>query len=128
MWVADWAIDGNTDGVFNNRSVASTQSNVEPWLQVELDGATNIDEIQIWNRTDCCPERLGSAHVFVSANDMTGRSVADLLADPNVTAYVLRPNPGTVETISTGGVTGTFVKVQLPRTDILTIAEVVLLG
>lgn len=128
QWIADWAIDGNTDGIFNNRSVSSTGLDAEAWWQAELDAPTSLDEIQVWNRTGCCPNRLGSAHIFISDADMTGRAVAELLADPAVTTFVLPAEPGTVESVALGGVTGTFVKIQLPRTDYLTIAEVILFG
>ncbi|MGV8878689.1 MAG: PVC-type heme-binding CxxCH protein [Sphingobacteriaceae bacterium] len=53
------AIDGNTDGVYNNGSVTHTsESGTNPWWEVDLLRSQPIERINIYNRVDCCNERL----------------------------------------------------------------------
>ncbi|MCX6854023.1 MAG: protein kinase [Verrucomicrobia bacterium] len=50
---ADLAIDGNTDGVFDHKSVTHTQGNQsDPRWQLDLGRELMLNEIVIWNRTD----------------------------------------------------------------------------
>lgn len=52
------ANDGNTSGVYTDGSVTHTQSDRGSWWEVDLGQAVLIDEIVVWNRSDCCEERL----------------------------------------------------------------------
>jgi hypothetical protein len=50
---ADRAVDGNTDGhYFDARSTTHTDTEANPWWEVELTEAGPIERIAIWNRTD----------------------------------------------------------------------------
>ena len=49
---ADRAIDGNTNGQYEGKSVSHTEHSVNPWWEVDFNGARPIDRIVIWNRTD----------------------------------------------------------------------------
>lgn len=110
------AVDGNTNGVFLNGSVSHTQEGqVNPWWRVDLGSVQPIGDLEVWNRTDCCGDRLAGYKVEVldAANAVVWSSTR--------TGY---PNP--METVATGGVNGRFVKVSLTgsaRT--LSLAEVV---
>ena len=64
--VAGSAVDGNTDGNFNNGSVSHTNADANAWWQVDLGSSATISSITIWNRTDCCSDRLSDYWVFVS--------------------------------------------------------------
>jgi hypothetical protein len=55
---ADRAVDGNTSGRFDGRSVTHTTSTTRPWWLVDLDGRHRVERVTIFNRTDCCAERL----------------------------------------------------------------------
>jgi hypothetical protein len=46
------AIDGNTDGDYNNKSVSHTETADDPWWEVDLGAEENLDKIVVWNRTD----------------------------------------------------------------------------
>ena len=63
--LASSAVDGNTDGNFFNGSVTHTTFMKYPNWRVELGADHQIDEIKIWNRTDCCAERLNYVSVTV---------------------------------------------------------------
>ncbi len=66
---APCAIDGNTDGNFNNNSVTHTQNQSFTWWQVELPQVSNIDDIVLYNRTDCCGNRLSQFRVSIFDGD-----------------------------------------------------------
>ncbi len=67
--VAGRANDGNTDGVFNNGSVTHTADNVAigspVFWEVQLPQDYAIGEIALFNRTDCCGERLSNFRVSI---------------------------------------------------------------
>jgi hypothetical protein len=47
-------VDGNTDGYFLNKSTTHTEYEHGAWWQVDLGSKKNINQIIIYNRTDCC--------------------------------------------------------------------------
>jgi len=59
------AIDGNTNGEFEvARSTTHTQTEKNPWWELDLGEEKNVDSILIWNRTDPgVGERLADLHV-----------------------------------------------------------------
>ncbi|NQT89199.1 discoidin domain-containing protein, partial [bacterium] len=59
------AIDGNTDGNWGAGSVTHTANSSPSWWQVELLTEQIIDDIVLWNRTDCCANRLSNFRVSV---------------------------------------------------------------
>ncbi|MHC5112676.1 MAG: galactose-binding domain-containing protein, partial [Planctomycetota bacterium] len=95
------AIDGNTDGIFGNGSVTHTSPSTGTWWQVDLGGDVGIDEIRIWNRTDCCSERLDdyTIEVFDSASNVVWRR------GPNPYPSVLASHPiDTIGILTTEGI------------------------
>jgi hypothetical protein len=48
---AKLAIDGNTDGNFDKKSVTHTAVEADPWWEVDLKGDKPIDRVVLWNRT-----------------------------------------------------------------------------
>ena len=53
------AIDGVLDGVYSAGSVTHTAGDeIDPWWEVDLQAPLQIDQVTVWNRTDCCSERL----------------------------------------------------------------------
>ncbi len=47
----EYAIDGKTDGQFENKSVTHTAMSDNPWWEVDLGSDTEIERVTIWNRT-----------------------------------------------------------------------------
>ena len=47
----EYAIDGKTDGQFENKSVTHTAVSDNPWWEVDLGSDTEIERLAIWNRT-----------------------------------------------------------------------------
>src|SRR5262249_2015915 len=53
---ADVAIDGDTDGA--HRVTHTAENIVRPWWEVDLGATHYLDKIVVFNRTNCCQERL----------------------------------------------------------------------
>ncbi|MEE1820898.1 PA14 domain-containing protein [Streptomyces sp. BE20] len=117
------AVDGNTNGVYAAGSVTHTGLDAHAWWQVDLGASTPINTIKINSRTDGYADRSSNASVFVSASDMTGRSYADLRADPAVWRYDIAGTPPPELTLPVAA-QGRYVRVQLPGTNYLSLAEV----
>ncbi len=121
------AVDGITDGNYNNNSVTHTNYDANAWWQVDLGGTRTIDSVQIFNRTDCCGYRLSYFYVFVSNTDMTGRTYNSLLADSTITKFLYSGQAPTNLSIPAGA-NGRYVRVQLSGTNYLSLAEVQVWG
>ena len=55
---ASLAVDGNVDGAYLNGSVTHTNTETEPWWEVDLGRAVNVEQIIVHNRTDSHGSRL----------------------------------------------------------------------
>lgn len=49
---AELAIDGNTSGVFQEKSTTHTRQSANPWWELDLQATHQLESISIWNRTD----------------------------------------------------------------------------
>ncbi len=87
------AVDGNTDGNYFNGSVTHTNGESQPWWHVDLGASSGIGNIDLWNRTDCCPERLSNYYVFVSDSPFTSNDPAQTQAQAGVWTYYNAGHP-----------------------------------
>lgn len=63
---AEYANDGNTDGVYENKSVTHTRNEKSPWWEVDLGSEQSIDAVKIWNRMGGgLPERIKGYRVQI---------------------------------------------------------------
>jgi hypothetical protein len=124
---ASRAIDGNSDGNFFDYSVTHTNADYQAWWQVDLGAGYAIDTVNVWNRSDCCPERLSNFYILVSDQPFASANLASVLSQPGVTGYYIAGQGGypTAQTIQR---TGRYVRVQLTGTNYLSLAEVEVLG
>jgi NedA-like, galactose-binding domain len=106
------AVDGNTDGNWNNNSVTHTNFEAQAWWQVDLGVSTHIGQVVLFNRSDCCSERLADFDVLVSDDGATWSTVSSFIGQA----------PGQVA--FTTNVSGRFVRVQLRGANYLSLAEV----
>jgi DNA-binding beta-propeller fold protein YncE len=128
---ASRAVDGRTDGNFWNGSVTHslTETQQPPWWQVDLGQQSAVQSVQIWNRTDCCAERLANFYVFVATSDMSGRTLAELKADSSVAKVPVASLNGSASITLSMAARGRFVRVQLSSTTApLSLAEVQVFG
>ena len=123
--VAAFAVDGNTDGRYSDGSVSHTLQEANAWWQVDLGSSATVNSIVLWNRTECCGDRLADYWVFVSNVPFGPTDTPSTLQSRTGTWGSHRtaaPNPST--TIAVGGAQGRYVRVQLTGTNYLSLAEV----
>jgi alpha-L-fucosidase len=122
------AVDGDTNGNYSAGSVTHTaEPEHEAWWQVDLESAVAIDEIEIWNRTDCCANRLSNYWVIVSESPIEGDSLEVARTAPGVAAVFESGQAGRPTRLQLDGVTGRYVRVQLEsESNPLSLAEVVI--
>ncbi|MEZ4768049.1 MAG: discoidin domain-containing protein [Caldilineales bacterium] len=123
---ASRAVDGNTDGNYLHNSVSITSNVTYAWWQVDLGGVQQIDGIQLWNRTDCCGNRLQNFYVFVSEEPFASNDPNQLVA-AGIWNHYVGPVQGTT-TIVPVGQRGRYVRVQLAGANYLQLAEVQVWG
>jgi hypothetical protein len=111
---ASLANDNNGDGVFSHNSVSHTDYQYRPWWQVDLGDIKNIGSVVVFNRTDCCTDRLSDFDIFVSPDGATwqwAQGWTGALQGPSVQ-------------LNMSATSGRFVAVQLRGTNYLSLAEV----
>ena len=120
------AVDGNTDGAWGSGSVThTTEPSQEAWWQVDLEGTHALDAIEIWNRTDCCSDRLADYWVMVSESPITADSLDEARTAPGVTAVHQEAIAGSPTTIPLDDLPGRYVRIQLESdNNPLSLAEV----
>lgn len=63
--VAARAVDGNTSGVYWNGSVTHTKSGSSKYWAIEWYNPVSIKMVRIYNRTDCCADRLKGGNLVL---------------------------------------------------------------
>lgn len=121
------AVDGNTNGNYSAGSVTRTQYTSTPWWHVDLGAVSPIGQIKLWNRTDCCSERLSNFRVFVSDVPFTSSNLNTTINQPGVSNWRFAGS-FTGSTTFTINRTGRYVRIQLEGTNYLSLAEVEVFG
>jgi len=115
------AVDGNTNGSAGAGSVTHTNSDQGAWWQVDLGRTKLIKQMRIFNRTDCCKDRLSAYQVSVS-ND------ANFTTKTYQENFYTYPNPEHTLDLTQNKVQGRYIKIQLIGKNFLSLAEVQVLG
>lgn len=121
------AVDGNTEGGFWSGSVTHTaEPESEAWWQVDLGTPRAVDSVDIWNRTDCCSDRLKDFWVLTSEKEITASSLEEARNTPGVTAIHVAEQAGRPTVVDVpDGTLARYVRVQLAsKTNPLSLAEV----
>lgn len=126
MAFADRAIDGNTDGDLSHGSVTHTDVRTNPWWQIDLGASRAIRSVEVFNRTDCCMDRLNGARVFVSDKPFdVSLDPATQATRPGVTSF---PVTAAASTVWDADRSGRYVMVQVPGWQLFSLAEVRVIG
>ena len=125
--LAERAIDGNRSGSYFDVQSVSHTNNGDPdpaaglfeFWEVALDQAYNVGAVLVFNRTDCCQERLDPFRVSLwnGTSEVAHADVDTFLADitgPSISGM----------SFDFGGTLGDRVRVQLRAQDYLHLAEV----
>ncbi|WP_406387322.1 discoidin domain-containing protein [Streptomyces sp. NBC_00887] len=128
---ADRAVDGKADGIFFAGSVTHTSDTPldnNPWWQVDLGTSQTVGQIKLWNRTDCCSNRLRDFYVFASDTPFTSNDPATTKAQTGVWHTHRSEAVGTSLTLPVG-TKARYIRVQLVGSDRpLSLSEVQVLG
>ncbi|HVK21266.1 MAG TPA: discoidin domain-containing protein, partial [Actinokineospora sp.] len=107
---------------------ADAPLDTNPWWQVDLGSSQAVGTIKLFNRTDCCADRLRQFHVFASDTPFTSTDPATTAAQAGVFDYYQSTAAGSTLSIPVNR-TARYVRVQLVGTDRpLSLAEVQVLG
>ena len=121
------ACDGNRDGNFSNGSVTHTNSESEAWWEVDLGRIYVLQQIKLFNRTDCCGSRLSNFHVFISDDPFTSTNLNATINQPGVDSFYF---DGDVDALAYAfsQQSGRYLRIQLTGSDPLSLAEVEIYG
>jgi RHS repeat-associated protein len=120
-------VDGNTSGDWGDNSVSHTNLERQPWWQVDLGSVQQIGTVRLWNRTDCCSDRLSDFHVLVSDNPFSSTDLTTTINQAGVSRYYTAGPAGALTEIGVGR-SGRYVRVQLAGDNYLSLAEVEVMG
>jgi len=120
------AVDGDTNGHYSAAKAMHTNEEQNPWWEVDLGGHYKINEIVVHNQTDCCQDRLDGAVVMLSDWPFIGNPLQARSGD-NIERHTLG-KAATQNFVKVSGRTARFVRVQIPRRAILSVAEIQVWG
>ena len=123
VFEADLARDGNTDGDWRNGSVTHTELDVDAWWEVDLGSVQAVDHVLLWNRTDCCGERLVPYHVFASETPFVSTSISEVAAQDGVTQLTFNAVPLPTQRIDLNR-NARYIRIQIAGSNYLSLAEV----
>ena len=113
--VPERAVDGNSDGVYNNGSVTHTDQETNAWWRVDLEGTFDIGMINVFNRTDCCSDRLSNATLYAGNVDST---------NPNDYTLIGALDADALDSFNNLNIQARYIMVHSASLAILSIAEV----
>jgi len=114
------AVDGGTNGIFDGGTCTHTSdSNRQqyPWWMVDFGTSRNIVMVQIYGRTDCCPDRLNGFQIRIGDSPD--------LSNPICSLWNAYPDP--MVTVPCKG-RGRYLTVSLPTSEPITLCEVLAWG
>jgi YVTN family beta-propeller protein len=120
------AIDGNVAATGSGNSLAITNSEATPFWEVDLGASYQLFGVRMWNRTDGS-DTLKNLYVLSSDKPMSGKTLAQLLADPSVAGTQIAGSAGAVSLTSLTK-RGRYLRVQLAGKAALQLAEVEVFG
>jgi hypothetical protein len=107
-------VDGKKDGGYGFH----TQSEPNPWWQVDLGSAKPLKEIRIFNRLDCCSDRARTIQVLLSSD---GSNWTRVFAN---SGSVFGGTDGKPLIVAVSGRSARFVRLQLAETNYLHLDEI----
>lgn len=124
---AQRAIDGNRNGNYLENSVTHTNSENSPFWEIDLGRIVPIDLIRIYNRTDCCADRLNNFYVFACDSfSFKHRQPVDEMNAPRNVFNVVWGSVGSMHNakFQEGRIHARYIRIQLAGPGALSLAEV----
>ena len=123
------AVDGNTNGRYDMGSVTHTLQSKNAWWEVDLGESSALNSVVLWNRTDCCSDRLKNYYIFVSDAPFGPTDTPGTLRDRAGTwSHYESASPCPSRRIKVGDIRGRYVRIQLVDEGFLSLAEVQVFG
>ena len=79
--VAGKAVDGNTNTNWSGNSVTHTKTGNDNYLQIDLGGGFKVKRVVVFNRKDCCSDRIAGAKIILL--DRYEKEIMYKIWDPN---------------------------------------------
>ncbi|MEM6802928.1 MAG: discoidin domain-containing protein [Bacteroidota bacterium] len=117
------ALDGNKDGIYNRRSITHTLNDQNAWWEVDLGQIYTLSEVKLWNRTDCCSDRLSDFYVLSSEIPFTSKDLQTTLSQGGVRIHRFTGQAGRESSIFLNNQEARYLRVQLAGRGYLSIAE-----
>ncbi|KAI8503301.1 hypothetical protein Bbelb_191220 [Branchiostoma belcheri] len=116
---ASRAVDGNTNGQFNGGSCTHTwgSGSYNPTWWVDLGQTYQVNRVVIYNRWDCCRDRLNPFHIHIGDS-------AQVTANPRCGGDHRISTREKFVSIRCPGMTGRYVGIRLQGYRILTLCEI----
>ena len=125
---ASRAVDGDTDGNFwGSNSVSLTAWENQAWWEVDLGTVSAIDEIRVYNRTDCCQDFLNDYYIIISETPFASTDLNATLNQSGVESFLQNTQAATPSNIPINS-NGRYVRIQLTGQGFLALAEVEVMG
>ncbi|MCB9280778.1 MAG: discoidin domain-containing protein [Lewinellaceae bacterium] len=121
------ATDGMTSGNFWDYSVTHSQGESNPWLEIDLGKVRKIKRIKLWNRTDCCSDRLDNFTIKTATGSMqnTVLSTASPFGGRRNIPFTAFNNSNTFEISVPTAVEMRYIQIRIEgNSPILSLAEV----
>ncbi|KAA1246211.1 discoidin domain-containing protein [Aquimarina sp. RZ0] len=120
---ASFAVDGDRD------SFAHTDNDANAWIEIDLGAQFNIKEIKVWNRPDCCADRLSKYQIFTSDVPFDSKDIVTTANQPGVGVFfqeatAARPTSAGMD----AGRIARYVRIQLIGTNFLHPSEIEVMG
>ncbi|MEM6800356.1 MAG: LamG-like jellyroll fold domain-containing protein [Bacteroidota bacterium] len=121
------AVDGNTNGNSFGNSITHTANDQNAWWEVDLGEVYDLSSIKVWNRTDCCSDRLSNFHIFISSTPFVSKNITTTLDQEGV-SNILYTETVAQEAEFCVNRLGRYVRIQFVNTGYLSLAEVEIMG
>ena len=115
---ASKATDGKNEGVFSWCSVTHKNEDQQAWWQVDLQGSRTVHRVHVFNRVDCCRDRLANFNVTLRNSTRATLATKNFSGGTNSQIYTFSK---TVDNVR-------FVRVHLLGKGVLSLAEVQVIG
>ena len=116
------AVDANTNTNYMEGFCTHTELSNNPWWRVDLETTRSVTSVKIWNRGDCCSDRLQGFEVWIGNDDSSYSE--NLRCSTGETAPLTSPYEVHVDCIGTGR----YLFIALAGTNALSLCEVEVYG
>jgi len=120
------AVNGNYDSAYDDGSCTHTDTQEgNPWWAVDLGASYEVTTIFIYNREDCCSDRIAGVTMVVSDQALApGDDISTLTSNLCAADDGAMGTSAWIDFECAAGATGRYVYLYLPTDEFLTICEV----